>query len=107
MFSPLRSTQITAAPGGRPLRATADEIDAGRLHIGERDLGEIVAAHRPHHAGHGAGARGGQCLVGALAAGDQLVAGPSTVSPGRGRAFTADDQIDIDRAEDDDHAASL
>ncbi len=79
------------------------DVDAAGAQFRERDIGEAVAADLAHHRDLAAGARGRQRLVGALAARHHLVAGTEHGLARLGQVRDRHGQVDIERAENDDH----
>ena len=83
---------------------TACEVDAARGEQLGRLPGKGVVADRPDHADLRAGARGGQRLVGALAARRGLEIVAENRFARRRQAVDRGDEVEIDRADDRDHA---
>lgn len=94
-------------PRGRLHTCDTAEVDTGLRKQRERRLGETVAADRTDQRDPHAGTACGQRLVRALAAGMNFVSGADHCLAGRGQPRHRCDQIDIDRAEDDDHGSAL
>lgn len=95
--------QRDSGRGVRPLDAR--DIDA-RLHQRRQgQVGETVAANGANHLRARTGTRGGERLIGTLAAGERLVGGADDGFAGSGQAVNLDDEIEIDRTEDEDHAS--
>ncbi len=90
---------------GRPARSgDGGAVDPGRGHRLAREAAEAVVADMADHAhgSAGAGRRGG--LVGALAAGGQLVARTQHRLARAGQALDLEQQVYVDRAEHQEHA---
>ena len=90
-------------------RRRLDRCDMGQVDaIGDEqrqgDLGEDIAADGADEHDLGTGTAGGKRLVRTLAAGVKRVARADHRLARSGQAFDRSDQIDIERAEDDDHA---
>ena len=85
----------------------AGQIDLAVAQQRQRLGGEIILADRADHAHRGAGACGGQRLVGALAAGRRDETGAPNGLAGSGQAVDAGDKVEVDRADNDDQASLL
>ncbi len=103
--------ELVDADGGKASRIgdgrERREIDTGRPQIGERRFRQRIAADAADHLDLGAGTRGGQGLVAALAARRQLIARPQHGFAGQRQMVDRDHHIDIERAENNDHAMHL
>ena len=105
MFSPASDTMIAAQPvgcrdashqpGDRSRRGAAGRAQRRQRH---------VAANRADHRDLGSGTARGQRLIGALAAGKKRVIAAEHGLARPRQVRDRHDQIDIDRAEDDNHA---
>ena len=102
-FWPASSTWISATPVGFRDAPHPADVDAGRDESGQRVAGEDVGADRARHGDVGAGTTRGQRLIGAFAAGQRGEGAAGDRLAGLRKARDARDEIEIDRAEDDDH----
>ena len=93
------------AAGGGFARGDRGEVHAALAQGGERGLREAVAADAADHTNPGARARGGQRLVRPLAARNPSVRAGRDRLARRRKPLHGEDQIDVDRAEYDDHRA--
>ena len=84
-------------------RLHAVDVDAVLTKQRKRRSSERVAAHGAVQGDHGPGAARGQRLIGAPAAGARRKIESVLCPPARGRCGTRAGEIEIDRAEDNDH----
>jgi hypothetical protein len=102
---PCASTWISARPVGASTRATASMSTPARAHQRQRGVGHRVAADRARQDDARAGARGGERLVRALAAGMHRVGRRALRLAFARQVSDARDEVRVDRSEDDDQSA--
>ncbi len=103
VFSPASSTVISASPVGAPVHALhVTDVDAVVAQRREQEVAALVGPDAPDHRHVLPEARGGDGLVGALAAGVALRRAAEHGLAGRRQPPHADHEVDVEAADDAD-----